>query len=108
MRVQLQQLGWHLLTNYVVRNADCHTKNVALFYTSVDDVAFTPVYDVVTTQAYPRFAADPPGLPVDGRKTWAAGKTLERFFNTRMASPRGNTREWLKRFAIRLSTSAIS
>ncbi|KXU86507.1 toxin HipA [Paraburkholderia monticola] len=84
MRVQLQQLGWHLLTNYVVRNADCHTKNVALFYTSVDDVAFTPVYDVVTTQAYPRFAANPPGLPIDGRKTWAAGKTLERFFNTRM------------------------
>ncbi|MGF6921283.1 type II toxin-antitoxin system HipA family toxin [Paraburkholderia sp. 40] len=84
MRMQLQQLGWHLLTNYVVRNADCHTKNVALFYTSIDDVAFTPVYDVVTTQAYPRFAANPPGLPVDGRKTWAAGKTLERFFNTRM------------------------
>jgi serine/threonine-protein kinase HipA len=84
MRLQLEQLGWHLLTNYVVRNADCHTKNVALFYTSVDDVAFTPVYDIVTTQAYPRFAANPPGLPIDGRKTWAAGKTLERFFNTRM------------------------
>ncbi|CAE6745130.1 type II toxin-antitoxin system HipA family toxin [Paraburkholderia nemoris] len=84
MRRQLEHLGWHLLTNYVVRNADCHTKNVALFYTSVDDVAFTPVYDIVTTQAYPRFAANPPGLPIDGRKTWAAGKTLERFFNTRM------------------------
>ncbi|MFL9960778.1 type II toxin-antitoxin system HipA family toxin [Paraburkholderia sediminicola] len=84
MREQLQQLGWHLLTNYVVRNADCHTKNVALLYTSVDDVAFTPVYDIVTTQAYPRFAANPPGLPIDGRKTWAAGTTLERFFNTRM------------------------
>ena len=84
MRAQLEQLGWHLLTNYVVRNADCHTKNVALLYTSVDDVAFTPVYDIVTTQAYPRFAANPPGLPIDGRKTWAAGKTLERFFNTRM------------------------
>lgn len=84
MRQQLEQLGWHLLTNYVVRNADCHTKNIALFYTSVDDVAFTPVYDIVTTQAYPRFAANPPGLPIDGRKTWAAGKTLERFFNTRM------------------------
>ncbi|WP_176060835.1 type II toxin-antitoxin system HipA family toxin [Paraburkholderia sp. BCC1876] len=83
-RQQLEHLGWHLLTNYVVRNADCHTKNIALFYTSVDDVAFTPVYDIVTTQAYPRFAANPPGLPIDGRKTWAAGKTLERFFNTRM------------------------
>jgi serine/threonine-protein kinase HipA len=84
MRLELEQLAWHLLSNYVVRNADCHTKNVALFYTSVDDVAFTPVYDIVTTQAYPRFAANPPGLPIDGRKTWAAGKSLERFFNTRM------------------------
>jgi serine/threonine-protein kinase HipA len=84
VRQQLEYLGWHLLTNYVVRNADCHTKSVALFYTSVDDVAFTPVYDIVTTQAYPRYAANPPGLPIDGRKTWAAGKTLERFFNTRM------------------------
>ncbi len=87
MRLELEQLAWHLLTNYVVRNADCHTKNIALYYTSVDDVAFTPVYDIVTTQAYPRFAANPPGLPIDGRKTWAAGKTLERFFNTRMGIP---------------------
>ncbi|MFP3274019.1 MAG: HipA domain-containing protein, partial [Paraburkholderia sp.] len=87
MRQQLEQLGWHLLSNYVVRNADCHTKNIALFYTSVDDVAFTPVYDIVTTQAYPRFAANPPGLAVDGRKTWAAGKALERFFNSRVGIP---------------------
>jgi serine/threonine-protein kinase HipA len=84
LRVQVEQFGWHLLANYVVRNADCHTKNVALFYSDFNDVAFTPVYDVVTTQAYPRFAANPPGLPVEGRKTWAPGKTLERFFNTRM------------------------
>lgn len=62
LRLQFEQLAWHLLTNYVVRNADCHTKNVALFYTSVDDVAFTPAYDIVTTQAYPRFAAPPPRL----------------------------------------------
>jgi serine/threonine-protein kinase HipA len=49
MRQQLEHLGWHLLTNYVVRNADCHTKNIALLYTSVDDVAFTPAYNIVTT-----------------------------------------------------------
>ncbi|MDE1184099.1 type II toxin-antitoxin system HipA family toxin [Paraburkholderia sp.] len=84
MRKHLTQLGWHLLTNYVVRNADCHTKNIALLYSNIDDVAFTPVYDIVTTQAYPRFAANPPGLSVDGRKTWVAGKALERFFNARM------------------------
>lgn len=84
IRPQLEQFGWLLLTNYVVRNADCHAKNIALYYTSIDDVSFTPAYDIVTTQAYPRFASNPPGLSIDGRKTWAPGKTLERFFNARL------------------------
>ncbi|HEU0229560.1 MAG TPA: type II toxin-antitoxin system HipA family toxin [Burkholderiaceae bacterium] len=84
VRSQLEQFGWHLLTDYVVRNADCHAKNIALYYTSLKDVAYTPVYDVVTTQAYPRYAANPPGLPVDGRQTWRVGKTLERFFKARL------------------------
>jgi serine/threonine-protein kinase HipA len=84
VRAQLEQFGWHLLTNYVLRNADCHTKNIALFYTALADVRYTPVYDIVTTQAYPRYANNPPSLSIDGRQTWAAGKTLERFFNTRL------------------------
>ncbi|MDB6142697.1 MAG: toxin HipA [Pseudomonas sp.] len=89
LREQREHLGWHLLTNYVVRNADCHSKNIALYYTSLTDVAFTPVYDMVTTQAYPRFADNPPGLSVGGRQTWAPGRTLETFFNARLnISPR--------------------
>ncbi|TEA77414.1 type II toxin-antitoxin system HipA family toxin [Allopusillimonas ginsengisoli] len=84
MRAQLEQFGWHLLINYVVRNADCHAKNIALYYTGLKDVGYTPVYDIVTTQAYPRYAANPPGLPVDGRQAWAVGKTLERFFKARL------------------------
>jgi serine/threonine-protein kinase HipA len=83
-RAQLAQLGWHILTNYVVRNADCHAKNIALYYTDLHDVAFTPVYDIVTTQAYPRYANNPPSLAIDGRQSWTAGKTLQRFFNTRL------------------------
>lgn len=83
-RAQLHQLGWHLLTNYVVRNADCHAKNIALYYTALTDVRYTPVYDIVTTQAYPRYATNPPGLPIEGRKTWAPGKSLEKFFNVRL------------------------
>ncbi|KND57896.1 Protein hipA [Candidatus Burkholderia verschuerenii] len=83
-RREAEQLGWLLLTNYVVRNADCHAKNIALLYSTIDDVAYTPAYDIVTTVAYPRFANNPPGLSIDGRKTWAPGKTLERFFNTRL------------------------
>src|SRR5690554_349948 len=59
--------------HHVVGTADCHAKNVALYYNGLQDVAYTPVYDIVTTHAYPRYAANPPGLPVDGRQTWAAG-----------------------------------
>ena len=81
LRSQREHLGWHLLTNYVVRNADCHSKNIALAYTSLNDVAFTPVYDLVTTQAYPRFASNPPGLSIGGRQTWTPGRSLEMFFN---------------------------
>lgn len=78
------RLGWLLLTNYVVRNADCHSKNIALYYTSLSDVAYTPAFDIVTTQAYPRFANNPPALPIGGRQTWAVGKSLEQFFNARL------------------------
>lgn len=84
MRAQLEQFGWHLLSNYVVRNADCHAKNIALHYTRPDDVSFTPVYDIVTTQAYPRYANNPPALSIDGRQTWAAGQALQRFFTARL------------------------
>jgi len=38
----------------------------------------------VTTQAYPRFAANAPGLAVGGRKTWAPGKTLEQLFKAQL------------------------
>jgi serine/threonine-protein kinase HipA len=89
LRTQLEQFGWHMLANYVVRNADCHAKNIALLYTQLSDVSFAPVYDIVTTQAYPRYTNNPPGLSIDGRRTWAAGKALQRFFNARLGiSPR--------------------
>jgi len=80
----LEQLGWQILTNFIVRNADCHAKNIALYYTELTDVAYTPAYDIVTTQAYPRYAGNPPGLSIEGRKTWAPGKSLEQFFKTRL------------------------
>jgi len=84
IRGQLESFGWHLLLSYVVRNADLHAKNIALYYGTREDVAYTPVYDVVTTQAYPRFAANAPGLAVGGRKTWAPGKTLEQLFKAQL------------------------
>ncbi len=90
---QLERLGWLIITNYVVRNADCHSKNIALYYTSTSDVAYTPAYDIVTTQAYPRFAENPPGLSIEGRKTWAPGRSLEFFFKARLGiAPRDYAR----------------
>ncbi len=84
---QMEQLGYHLLTNFVVRNADCHSKNIALRYTSLDDVAFAPVYDLLTTQAYDGFRDGTPGLSIEGRKTWAPGNTLPHFFASRLGIP---------------------
>jgi serine/threonine-protein kinase HipA len=81
---QLERLGWMIITNCVVRNADCHSKNIALYYTTRTDVAYTPAYDIVTTHAYPRHADNPPALSIEGRKTWAPGKSLEKFFKTRL------------------------
>lgn len=66
MHQQMEALGWLILTNFVVRNADCHAKNIALLYTSAADVAYTPAYDLVTTQAYPRFRHNPPHFPSKG------------------------------------------
>lgn len=83
-RAQNLHFAWHLLANYVVRNADCHAKNIALYYTSRTDVAYTPIYDLVTTQAYPQFANNGPGLSVAGRKTWAPGNTLAKFFTAQL------------------------
>jgi len=100
---QLEKFGWHLLTNYVVRNADCHTKNIALYYTQLADVAYTPVYDIVTTQAYPRYATNPPGLSIEGRKTWAPGKSMEKFFKARL----GITPPDYKQMVERLCESAV-
>lgn len=57
---QLQQLGWQLITNMVVRNGDCHAKNLALTYTSLTDVVYAPACDLVTTQAYDGFRDAPP------------------------------------------------
>ena len=96
-RALLQQLGWQILVNYVVRNADCHAKNIALFYTERANVSYTPVYDIVTTQAYPRFADNPPGLSVGGRKTWAPGKSLEIFFKGRLGIAPGDYKEMVER-----------
>ena len=75
----LSQLADLLLLTYALRNAGCHTKNIALLYSSRESIALAPVYDMLTITAYDDYAKSPPGMPVEGRSTWMPGKALERF-----------------------------
>lgn len=88
-REEFEKLALHILATYVLRNADCHSKNVALYYRSFEDVIFAPVFDMVTVTAYPDYKNNAPGLAIDGKKTWAPGGSLQRFLQVRLGvSPR--------------------
>jgi serine/threonine-protein kinase HipA len=74
-----QKLTAILLLTYALRNADCHSKNVALLYTSRADARLAPAYDFLTTSVYEGYQNNPPGISFMGRKTWLPGKTLGKF-----------------------------
>ena len=74
-----RQLAKTLLLTYALRNADCHAKNLALLYTSRDDVHLSPAYDMLTTAVYAGFQHNPPGIEFMGKKTWTPGKNLQKF-----------------------------
>ena len=78
-RETFQKMATMLLLTYALRNADCHAKNIALLYATRADVRLSPVYDMLTTVVYPGYQHNPPGISFLGKKTWAPGKTLERF-----------------------------
>lgn len=81
-RETFQKLATVLLLTYALRNADCHAKNIALLYSTRADVGLSPVYDMITTVVYGGYQHNPPGIGFLGRKTWAPGKTLERFISS--------------------------
>jgi len=74
-----RQLATTLLLTYALRNADCHAKNIALLYTSRADVHLSPACDMLTTSVYAGFQHNPPGIEFMGKKTWAPGKSLQKF-----------------------------
>jgi serine/threonine-protein kinase HipA len=100
----LSQLVDLILLTYALRNADCHSKNVALLYRSRRDVWLAPVYDLLTITVYDDYAKNPPGLPLEGRSTWTPGKALERFFQVRC----GVMPEEVKRRVERLCEAVVS
>ena len=86
-----------LLLTYALRNADCHTKNIALLYSSREAIALAPVYDMLTISVYDDYAKNPPGLAIEGRSTWNPGKALERFLQTRCNVMPAQARERVER-----------
>jgi serine/threonine-protein kinase HipA len=67
------------LLTFALGNADCHTKNLAFVYDSVGDVRVAPIYDMLTILAYDRYANNPPGMHIDGRKSWDSMKAVWRY-----------------------------
>lgn len=88
-----------LLLTYALRNADCHAKNVALLYTQRSDVRLAPVYDMITTAAYPDYAKNPPGIAFMGKKTWDPGKNLQTFISATFGLPARDQVEIVDRIA---------
>jgi serine/threonine-protein kinase HipA len=62
-----------------LRNADCHSKSIALLYTLSEDVRLAPFYDMLTTCIYADYKDSPPGISYMGKKTWQPGKSLGKF-----------------------------
>ncbi|MEI8169115.1 MAG: type II toxin-antitoxin system HipA family toxin [Rhodoferax sp.] len=93
LRQANEQLAVTLLLTYALGNADCHTKNLAFVYSSFDDVQVAPIYDMLTILAYDRYADNPPGLYVDGRKSWDAGKANWRFLQQHLGVEPARQRE---------------
>jgi serine/threonine-protein kinase HipA len=82
-----QKLSSILLMTFALRNADCHSKNLALLYTSREDARLAPVYDFFTTSVYTGYRDNPPGIMFGGKKTWLPGKTLAKFITANFGIP---------------------
>ncbi|HEY1903287.1 MAG TPA: type II toxin-antitoxin system HipA family toxin [Terracidiphilus sp.] len=94
-----QKLTAMLLMTYALRNADCHSKNLALLYTSRNDARLAPAYDFFTTSVYAGYKDNPPGISFMGKKTWLPGKTLARFITTTFSISEKEQKEVVERIS---------
>lgn len=104
-RQALEQLAMTLLLSYALGNADCHTKNLAFMYASAHDVRSAPIYDMLTTLAYDKYADNPPGMFLDGRKTWAPRNALWRLMQQHLQIEPARQRELVQ--AVCDATAAV-
>lgn len=88
-----EQLAVTLLLTFALGNADCHTKNLAFLYEDLNSVRVAPVYDMLTILAYDRYANNPPGMYVDGRKDWDSMKPIWRFLQQHLGVEPARQRE---------------
>jgi serine/threonine-protein kinase HipA len=95
-----------LLMTYALRNADCHSKNLALLYTSQKDVRLAPVYDFFTTSVYTGYRDNPPGIMFGGKKTWLPGKTLAKFITATFGIPDREQKLTLERISDAIADTA--
>lgn len=94
-----QKLAAILLLTYALKNADCHSKNVALLYTSRSDARLAPAYDFFTTSVYPGYQHNPPGISFMGKKTWLPGKTLGQFITSNFGVPQREQKQMVERIS---------
>ena len=95
-----------LLLTYALRNADCHSKNIALVYISRDNASLAPAYDFFTTSVYAGYQHNPPGISFMGKKTWLPGRTLSRFITAIFGIAEREQKEILVRISDSISDTA--
>jgi serine/threonine-protein kinase HipA len=101
-----QKLSSMLLMTFALRNADCHSKNLALLYTSRQDARLAPVYDFFTTSVYAAYKDNPPGIMFGGKKTWLPGKTLAKFITVNFGIPDREQKLMLERISDAVADTA--
>ncbi len=101
-----QKLTAILLLTHALRNADCHSKNLALLYTSRTNARLAPAYDFFTTSVYAGYQDNPPGISFLGRKTWLPGKTLGTFVTSTFGIPQREQKEMLERISDAVADTA--
>lgn len=92
-----EHLAVTLLLTYALGNCDCHTKNLAFIYDSFEDVRVAPIYNMLTILAYDAYANNPPGMYLDGRKSWEGHKALWRYMQQHLGIEPPRQRELVDR-----------
>lgn len=96
---RFKKLTTILLLTYALRNPDCHSKNLALLYTSRTDALLAPTHDFFTTFVYAGYQNNPPGISFMGRKTWEPGKTLGKFATSTFGISQREQKEIVERIS---------